>query len=336
MKRFERNQPIRRVELAKEFQDLRFLEIEAESADGDLELVIVQFRIFVNVKQLERFPDLVRLIARQRGSTFELGHSCLLCVTRGEGRNDGRICCFPFSSRRFCDERLRNGDEAQDQVHHPLWQHQNHHGLLPILPKLVRPHLIRFPQFSLRRSRILYQRGIYPPNDFTLVKKYGLTLFTSNDVQLQEYINTILAQLNDWLLHGKLSRLVMAIITTESRTTIERWQFDIQLDPSTTPTTTTTPPALPPTTTTTKPKSLAQIQKDIQDIIRQITSSVTFLPAIQEKCLFNILVYTDEDTEIPLQWTEADPLLIQGRAEQVSFPFFADYFLEVCELMRSW
>ena len=31
-------------------------------------------------------------------------------------------------------------------------------------------------------------------------------------------------------------------------------------------------------------KTQAQIQKDIQDIIRQITSSVTFLPSMEEKC----------------------------------------------------
>ena len=184
-----------------------------------------------------------------------------------------------------------------------------------------RSYLINIDSFH---ARILYQRGIYPPNDFTLVKKYGLTLFTSNDQLLQDYIKTILAQLNHWLSTGKLSRLVMAIITTESRTTIERWQFDINLDshhdtPSSVLPTSTPSTATPTSTRSTKnqEKSLAQIQKDIQDIIRQITSSVTFLPAIQEKCLFNILVYTDMDTEIPLQWTEADPLLIQGRAEQV-------------------
>lgn len=31
-------------------------------------------------------------------------------------------------------------------------------------------------------------------------------------------------------------------------------------------------------------KTPEQVQKDIQDIMRQITSSVTFLPALEEKC----------------------------------------------------
>lgn len=31
-------------------------------------------------------------------------------------------------------------------------------------------------------------------------------------------------------------------------------------------------------------KTPEQVQKDIQDIMRQITSSVTFLPSLEEKC----------------------------------------------------
>jgi mitotic spindle assembly checkpoint protein MAD2 len=36
-------------------------------------------------------------------------------------------------------------------------------------------------------------------------------------------------------------------------------------------------------------KTPEQVQKDIQDIMRQITSSVTFLPSLEEKCAFSSL-----------------------------------------------
>jgi len=39
---------------------------------------------------------------------------------------------------------------------------------------------------------ILYQRGIYPPDDFKMVKKYGLTLFTSADEALESYIQQVM------------------------------------------------------------------------------------------------------------------------------------------------
>ena len=48
------------------------------------------------------------------------------------------------------------------------------------------------------------------------------------------------------------------------------------------------PPVHSPEGATSKParveKTAEQIQKDIQDIMRQITSSVTFLPALMDKC----------------------------------------------------
>lgn len=50
---------------------------------------------------------------------------------------------------------------------------------------------------SLRlTTSILYQRGIYPPEDFKMVKKYGLTLFTSADESLESYIQSVMKQVN--------------------------------------------------------------------------------------------------------------------------------------------
>lgn len=84
---------------------------------------------------------------------------------------------------------------------------------------------------------------------------------------------------------------------------------------------------------------------EIQAIVRQITASVTFLPVIEEKCkgafysllcciyeteilemcsgAFNILVYTDKDTEVPTQWKDDKPHLISGTAEQVKLRSFS-------------
>lgn len=88
-------------------------------------------------------------------------------------------------------------------------------------------------------------------------------------------------------------------------------------------------------------KTAEQVQKDIQDIMRQITSSVTFLPALQDKCtsrclcysapgltllvradVFTILTYAAKDTEVPKEWIESDPHMIIGNAEQVRRPLF--------------
>lgn len=45
-----------------------------------------------------------------------------------------------------------------------------------------------------------------------------------------------------------------------------------------------------------------EIQTEIAAIIRQITASVTFLPLLENQCVFDILVYTDSKTEVPGEW----------------------------------
>lgn len=59
-------------------------------------------------------------------------------------------------------------------------------------------------------------------------------------------------------------------------------------------------------------KTEAQIQADIQAIFRQITASVTFLPTLDTPCTFNVLVYADADSEVPLEWGDSDAREIEG------------------------
>lgn len=43
-------------------------------------------------------------------------------------------------------------------------------------------------------NSILYQRGIYPPESFTQVKKYGLTILCSTDPLVKEFLSNITGQ----------------------------------------------------------------------------------------------------------------------------------------------
>ncbi|ORY73254.1 HORMA domain protein [Leucosporidium creatinivorum] len=176
--------------------------------------------------------------------------------------------------------------------------------------------------FEYSVNSILYQRGIYPPEDFKMVKKYGLTLFTSADESLEAYIQSVMKQVQAWILAGKLDSLALILMTRETREVVERWQFDIEVEE---------PPEVGKENTgpdgavkAAKPEKTAeQIQKDIQDIMRQITSSVTFLPALQDKYVFTILTYAAKDTEVPKEWIDSDPHMIIGNAEQVKLRSFS-------------
>ncbi|BGP38747.1 Mitotic spindle checkpoint component mad2 [Rhodotorula kratochvilovae] len=179
--------------------------------------------------------------------------------------------------------------------------------------------------FEYSVNSILYQRGVYPPEDFKQVKKYGLTLFTSADEALERYVQNVMKQVQNWILAGKLDSLALIIMNRDTREVVERWQFDIQVEE---------PPAEgaakenegPPSASAGKAKTEKtpeQVQKDIQDIMRQITSSVTFLPSLEEKYVFTILTYAKKDTEVPKEWIDSDPHMIIGNAEQVRLRSFS-------------
>merc|ERR1712230_286560 len=84
-----------------------------------------------------------------------------------------------------------------------------------------------FFQYSI--NTILFQRGVYPADDFNPVKKYGLTMLVSSDDQVKAYIKKIMGQLDKWMVGGKISKLVVVITSKDTGEHVERWQFDVQI-----------------------------------------------------------------------------------------------------------
>lgn len=69
-------------------------------------------------------------------------------------------------------------------------------------------------------------------------------------------------------------------------------------------------------------KTEKEIQEEIQAIFRQITASVTFLPVLDGDCTFNVLVYADADSEVPVEWGDSDAKEIKN-AEKVQLRSFS-------------
>ncbi|CAF2002949.1 unnamed protein product [Brassica napus] len=57
-------------------------------------------------------------------------------------------------------------------------------------------------------------------------------------------------------------------------------------------------------------KSDKEIMREIQATMRQVASSITYLPCLDEPCVFDVLAYTDTDVAVPFTWVESDPKLI--------------------------
>ncbi|KAI1850291.1 hypothetical protein JX266_004149 [Neoarthrinium moseri] len=173
-----------------------------------------------------------------------------------------------------------------------------------------------FFQYSIHT--ILFQRGVYPAEDFTAVKKYGLNMLVSADDQVKAYIKKIMSQLDKWMQHGKISKLVIVVTDKDTGEHVERWQFDVQIfgnvkKSSKSKSSKTSSAAAadenagaPGFTVPDTNKTEAEIQAEIAALFRQITASVTFLPQLQGDCTFNVLVYADADSDVPVEWGDSD------------------------------
>lgn len=149
-------------------------------------------------------------------------------------------------------------------------------------------------------NSILYQRGIYPADDFTMVKKYGMSLLVCQQEQVKGFIDTNTKQIATWLETGNIQRVVMVIASMSTKEVLERWNFIIENDQEVLE------------KGVSREKSDKDIRTEIQGIIRQIVSSVTFLPNIEDACTFDMLAYTSVESEVPANWGESDAQLIHN------------------------
>jgi len=152
--------------------------------------------------------------------------------------------------------------------------------------------------FNYAVNSILYQRGIYAPENFERTKKYGLSMMVTTDEGLVKYLSTVLTQISEWLTKGKLEKLVLVVASVHTSEVLERWQFDIETEQD----------ALDGKKAAEKTEK--EIMSEIQAIIRQITASVTFLPLLSDPCAFDLIVYTKKDTSVPGEWEDSDPRYI--------------------------
>lgn len=166
--------------------------------------------------------------------------------------------------------------------------------------------------FEFAIHNILFQRGIYPAEDFTVVKKYDLPMLVSSDEDVKEYVKKIMDQVKKWIYGGKLSKLVVVIINKDTIESVERWEFALDINDS----------------GSGEEKTKQEIQREIQAIIRQITASGSYLPFLKDdEYTFNVLVFTDpayDPRNIPTEWadTNGDAKMIDGESDSVRFTSF--------------
>lgn len=167
-------------------------------------------------------------------------------------------------------------------------------------------------------NSILYQRGIYPADSFIQKEKYGLPVLVTSQPDLKKYLDVILNQMKLFLQTKNVHKVVIVVFKSDTNEPVERWQFDVDLDST---------PAKEEDQD--ERKVLIEIQNGIKGVIRQITASVTFLPNLEGKHTFDILLYTDKDVELPnSEWSDTTAKLINN-GEHVQLKGFTTHVHKV-------
>lgn len=169
--------------------------------------------------------------------------------------------------------------------------------------------------FGYAVNNILYQRGVYPPEEFERKQKYGLGVMVTTEPKLRDYLVEVLEQVHAWLMQKDLKKLVLVLADARTKETLERWTFDVETDKEITAAGTGENGDGDDSSAGYREKPEKEIMGEIQAIIRQITASVTFLPLLEGECAFELLAYTAADSATPEACEESDPKFVRDGVE---------------------
>ncbi|VDL99900.1 unnamed protein product [Schistocephalus solidus] len=134
--------------------------------------------------------------------------------------------------------------------------------------------------FYVAINSILYVRGIYPERLFKQVQKFGRTVLIAIDEELDKYLNV---------------QKLMKFSSVGSSIKVPFIIYVIFRNLA--------------------PKTTDQISSELGGIVRQIVTSNAFLPTLSTSCTFDLLVYTDKNTDIPEGWGETGPRFVSNSTE---------------------
>ncbi|KAK3204158.1 hypothetical protein Dsin_018204 [Dipteronia sinensis] len=101
------------------------------------------------------------------------------------------------------------------------------------------------------------------------------------------FLSHILVICEEWLESGKLQRVVLVIMSKATGEVLQRWNFSIETDSKVVE------------KGVSREKSDKEIMREIQAIMRQIASSITYLPCLDDSYI-----------AVPFTWIESDHKLI--------------------------
>lgn len=98
----------------------------------------------------------------------------------------------------------------------------------------------------------------------------------STDENIKQFLKNVLEQIKKWILLKKLQKLSVVVTDVRTKETLERWDFKIEYSNEAISSEKEQQP--------TSAKDVKIIQKEIRDVLRQISATISFLPLLDYQC----------------------------------------------------
>lgn len=155
-------------------------------------------------------------------------------------------------------------------------------------------------------NSILSQRQLFQRSAFKPAKKWGVSLMMCSLPEVQSYLKAAVSDINrHWLENeSEMLQMVMLTIVDGQQNPIERWQFGVHYGHFA--------------------QSEEKLRGDLQKLLRQVHSSVSFMPLLQGDFTFKISVM-DASSKAIIGWTPVQQKqvhnAIEGELQQLQTEF---------------
>ncbi|KAI4465419.1 mitotic spindle assembly checkpoint protein mad2 [Holotrichia oblita] len=116
---------------------------------------------------------------------------------------------------------------------------------------------------------------------------------------------------SEWLVQRIVNKVALVITNVKTLEVMERWDFNVQYEGN-----------IHQGNDQVSDKPLKQIRNEIRDVMKQIASSVAYLPLLDCLCSFDIQIYTKSDVVLPNEWADAEPANVKN-AQSVKMRSFS-------------
>lgn len=108
-----------------------------------------------------------------------------------------------------------------------------------------------------------------------------------------------------------VNKIALIITNVKSLEVMERWDFNVEYEGE-----------VDENGEQTSDKNLKQIKNEIRDVLKQIASSIAYLPLLDCLCSFDIQIYAKDDVTMPEEWADAQPANVKN-AQSVKMRSFS-------------